>query len=305
MKSAKRIVISILVLVLIMVGCFITGGVFVAKGAVDMVQGIDLEQLFSDSDIREWVDTMVKYMEHYSSGELISYNSEYVSMPYSQFYSGDMDSVDTIVIEDMCYDLTVKKAFRSDVLATFKGKYPSSAVGAPIAISFSGGTLTIERPDASSIFDSSVGTATVNIPDDFNGTVIIKNCVGDMDILDLAVEELTIKSSAGEISGEKITADKLSIHAVTGEAEISGTFGIYDVENCIGEFLFASSEIPNGDSSVKNCIGEMKFELPEGASVYVIKDNSIAEIDSDIEVNAMGSQFEIENFIGEVRFDND
>ncbi len=306
--NVKKIIITLLVLTLVMIGCFVSGGIAVTKGTIDIVKDVDFDALLSDFELKDGIETLITYAQNASGGEMVTYNSQYINNPYSVEIAETHGVTESLVIKNFGFNIEIEEAAGTSLSVEFKGKFPASMLGDKVftyEINADKKELTIEGAEIKNIFNSSVGTVKIKIPAECYKNIEIKNCAGELDIFYLNTEALLIKNFAGEIDGEHVNADELSIYASTGEADLKGSFGRYDIDNCIGKYEFESVSAPEGDSTVSNCIGELEFSMPKNTSLYIIDDSTLSKINCKLEANASGKQFEIHNYVGEIVFEED
>lgn len=307
MKSKKTLVISIIVLAAVMLCSFVGGGVLIAKGAVEAVQDANLPEKFEQLGISDGLNTAMRYAEYFIAGNSVSYNNTYVSDSYT-VDGVSAEGIKTLVIENIGYNIVIKCSPRTDVSLSFTGKYPDSVESEELftcKTNTVNSTMTVKAVDMPGHFDPTVGTVTIYIPNNNDWDIVIKDCMGEIEMSFVNASTLSVENYAGEISAKYLTVDMLKLYAVAGDFEFEGKFGGCVVDNCIGSVEVESSVKPVDNSSIKNCLAEVKITLPGSTSVYIIDHSSYAEIDCNLNESSSGAQFEISNFIGQVIFDED
>lgn len=308
MKSKKALVISIIVLTAVMLCSFVSGGILIAKGAVEAVQDADLPEKFQQLGISDGVNTARRYLEYLVGSEPVSYNNTYVSTPYT-VDAVPADGMKALVIENIGYNIVIKCSSRTDVCLSFTGKYPDSVETDELftcKADAANSTIGISAVDMPGHFDPSIGTVTIYIPNDNDWDIIIKDCIGEAEMSYVVANTISVENYAGEISARCVTADTLKLYAVAGEFNFEDSkLGGYVVDNCLGSVEIESTVQPVDNSSIKNCVGEVRFTLPSETKVYIIDHSGYAEIDCELNKSNSGAQFEISNFLGQVIFDED
>ncbi len=302
-KSNKGVIISVIVLAVVMLGCFIAGGISLGAGIMQGFESMEIPAMFEQFGIEDGVSSLMEYVQYVSGGERISYNSEYVSEPYT--LSGEeLSDVDTLVIENVGYNIVLKGMPRTDAALSFSGKFPSTVETSEIfTCTREGAALTFSGIEMPGHFNAAVGTVTIYIPSDFDGDIIIRDCMGDAEFTNIHAANFRIEKYAGEIEGADINAEKVELYSVAGEVDLSGKLGAYSLDSCAGEFSFNSKIEPSGDSTIKNTAGETAFNLPDTTEIYIINYELMVEVECELDESSSGAQFSLENVMGEVTFE--
>ncbi len=271
--------------------------------------------IFSGFAKAAWLGLRILYGWEDRSGR-----EEYVSREYSY------DDVEALSVENYVGELVIRSGSEFKV-ETYR-------VDADTVCENENGTLTIvQKSDWESwlgIFDESP-RIVVTVPEGYELTrAEIENKAGSMTITGLSAEELTVRSGAGEVILEEISAGYFSLYTGAGkttgdqvlsdETKIQGgagelrftdcRLGNLQLESGVGKTTI-SGEIP-GSSTVRCGVGETslqingkreEYRLSVQSSIGSVKVNGEDYSESDWNEEDAMNKLDISGGVGQIRID--
>lgn len=138
----------------------------------------------------------------------------------------DTEIISSIHMQVDSWQLNIMASADDDVHVSLDGGIAKGAKAPSVDIQ--DGVLDIVQTEGEETIGSQFslgkeGEVTVYVPDTLEGTVIIKNGSGDMEIDSLVASKLTLDNSSGYIEMNNVTADVLEITSSSGDVKLSGS----------------------------------------------------------------------------------
>ncbi len=305
MKSKSGLIVSLVLLFVAAIACFVCGGLAVAAGGVQELQKLDLPEKLENIDLGGFETIFalctgdVDFTEY---GDDVNISDSFSS-----------EAIKTIVIEDVPHNIKLKSGMAEEVTVNYDGKWP----------------LNVNQDDYAKLdeSDSSIlrigmegksglnlttgfvnmisGELTVSIPTGFEGEIIIKNSVGDVDINNVTAKAITFTKLIGEIRGENVDIADIKFTDLVGDVDIDGHFTGIDITDCIGDIEAHSDIAISRNCEISDCMGNIDLTIGRNSKVDVKFDGNLAAFDSDITETAGGYVIDISDCMGEINIDND
>ncbi|MBQ4312795.1 MAG: DUF4097 family beta strand repeat protein [Clostridia bacterium] len=283
----------------VFLGCAIAGGIVTAIG---------LGQIANDE---EFWNNVEQTMEEYGVMEII----EEVGDPTSMVHTETEVSVDLISSSDSetdsfeiniinaVGDIVVKEGRDGRCLVSYDGDIAFDFTDPAILMTINDDSLDIE-------FDYGVGISgltgfrggdiVITLPEGYTSKLTMHNCVGNIMMNGLMLDELSVTNFAGDINVENTILNVFSASDFTGDIDIEGQTGGFMISNCLGDISIESSSPLVSDSLFENCVGELSVDLPDGSGVNIIKDDYVGEVNIEGNNGSKKVDITLTDGVGEV-----
>ena len=146
----------------------------------------------------------------------------------------------------------------------------------------------------------------INIPRSFNGDLEINFGVGEYEVDDLEVNNVSIKTGVGSLSLEEISFNKLELESGVGEVslETKKKTGDITIEGGVGE-IYVSLEDINGNLKLNGGLGSATIKIPTDAPININSDAGLGSTNISAKTsNEAKYKFDVKVGIGEVKITN-
>lgn len=146
----------------------------------------------------------------------------------------------------------------------------------------------------------------INIPRSFNGDLEIDFGVGECEVEDLEVNNISITTGVGELSLDEISFNKLDLESGVGEVslETKKKTGDIKIEGGVGEIYVSLGDI-NGNLKLEGGLGSATIKVPVDAPINITSDSGLGSANINAKTsNEAKFNFDIKMGIGEVEITN-
>ncbi len=304
MKSKSGLIVSLVLLFVAAIACFVCGGIAIAAGGVQELKEMDLPEKLEELDLGGF-ETLFALCT--GDVDFTEYGDD---TNVSESFAAE--GIKTIVIEDVPHSIKFKSG-TGEIAVNYDGKWPLNVDQNDFAKldENDSSILTIGMEGKSGLnfttgfVNMIAGDLTVSIPDGFEGEIIVKNSVGDIDIENISANAITFTSAVGEIRGENVRISNIKLDNLVGDIDIGGYFTGFDITDCVGDIEMDTDAAISRNCEISDCMGNIDLTIGKDSKVDVKYDGNLAGLDVDIIETAGGSVIDISNCMGEVNIDND
>lgn|SRR5690625_1167766 len=185
----------------------------------------------------------------------------------SEIISGEerfaANEVQSISIESDISDIHLQPSDDENVYVVWDGKVRST-VGSDIEIALKNGKLTVNLKGNGffSFFHFPLNTYTVQvfIPQDTLENVSIHNNVGTVNVEDVKLKRVTIKTDVSDIHMKNVSTESSQLSSSVGGISILNSSGAFDIDSDIGDIDIVAPEI-TGDIYAKTNVGDITLQV--------------------------------------------
>lgn len=163
-----------------------------------------------------------------------------------------------------------------------------------------------ESKRVKNIMEDYSSNLTINIPRSFNGDFELNFGVGECEVNDLELNNVTIKNGVGELNLKEISFNKLNLENGVGSTtlETNKRTGEITIKGGIGETDVSLGDI-NGDLKFDGGMGSAIIKVPVNAPISISSNSGLGEARIKAKTsNEAKYHFDIRVGIGEVEITN-
>lgn len=156
------------------------------------------------------------------------------------------------------------------------------------------------------LFGSNNLDLVIKIPNSFNGDIHLEYGAAEVEISDLACNNISIDGGAGELTINDIVFNKFKFSAGVGESNINlvEKCGDIHIDGGVGEVNLSMAEV-GGNLTYEGEIGSASIKIPENAPVYFNTSSGIGETNiKAITSSEKTYEFNLSLGIGEIKVYN-